>query len=217
MDRSQAALHRLKAAIDDPEIIDEKPLMQMVNRELLNVKRLDTLCRKLNQNQENEPSSDLNRDLAGISGNLSALVREIDGKFNTHYSPWFSLKLGPPNFTLKPRKLQIREPPVEEISREISSTVPLATKSLMANERTFLSWVNVWLALATFSVSSVSVSSISVSVGFGIAACFGIWISFFYFISRAQKIKQRLEFPGHPILFPGLVAALFWSLAYIQI
>jgi hypothetical protein len=148
---------------------------------------------------------------------LSSVVADIDKKFLVHYSPWFSLKLGPP-IPLPPLDQPVPsttpKPPAHP-PHPLSPIKPaslLPVKSLLANERTFLSWLNVWLALAGFSLISRS------SPFFTATAILGLWISLWVFIRRAKLIrKDGSAVFTDPAVFHASTAAAFWFLALSQL
>jgi hypothetical protein len=204
------SIDRIRLAVD---CAPEKEVILMVNHELTKITRLQKLAEKLGINAEAES---LKKEAAQISSLLSSVVAEIDEKFQVHYSPWFSMKLGPPTALppLIPRTAP--HPPAQAVQApqpapQLPAAPPLPSKSLLANERTFLSWLNIWLALAAFPFIS------DLSRFFTFLAILGLWVSLGLFMRRAKKIREDASalIADSPVL-PAVTAAAFWFIALSQ-
>ena len=214
----QTDVHKLRKIITESATSDDRQVMRLVNHELVKIKLLERLKSTLLQSEPNHP--DIRSIASLISKNqslLSSLVLEVDARFNTHYSPWFSLRLGKPQVLPPVSQEPEREAPrVAMVSKPLESRQEtlniLPVKSLMAIERTFLSWVNIWIAIAAFSLYSQRNQRVSLCL-----SIIGIWASFWIFLHQAKLIKSDVSSFKGSVLIHAITTVAFLILAVSEI
>lgn len=211
---------KLQSLINDPYVTDDRQVMQVVNHELLKIKRLERLkAALLTDNSSRKEVESLGLLISQNMVILSSLVLQVDERFKTHFSPWFSLRLGEPQYLPKStiesdnavRRTAIESTIPPTSKRELQLTM-LPAKSLMANERTFLSWVNIWIALSAFAFHSNRNRTVSLVI-----AAIGVWASLGIFIRQAKSIMSDSSGFKASVILHAITTVAFFILAVSEI